>query len=272
MRGVQAIVLGGSRARGSADEHSDIDLGLYYDDRRPFRIPELARAARDLDDRGLPGLVTPFGGWGPGVNGGGWLMIDGMHVDFLYRELGAVRRAINECRAGHVKVVYQLGHPMGFHNQIYPGEVHFCVPLMERGAAISKLKPLIAPYPKAMRIAMVRKHLHDAAFELAIADKPAFRGDVMYTTACLVRAAGFMTMVVYALNRRWLINEKGALLGLDKFRILPRDFRRSIERVLAQPGESSRALKRSIAAMQALCARMRAIAARHGIELIDSAA
>ena len=87
--GVVAIVLGGSRARGTADVHSDIDLGLYYDSRRPFRISDLERAARDLDDRHSPGLVTDFGGWGPGVDGGGWLQVKNRHLDFIYRDLVA---------------------------------------------------------------------------------------------------------------------------------------------------------------------------------------
>jgi predicted nucleotidyltransferase len=90
VRGVAAIVLGGSHARGTADRHSDIDLGLYYDSCRPFRVADLKRAAAELDDRHLPGLVTDFGQCGPGVNGGGWLLVAGRHLDFLYRELKAV--------------------------------------------------------------------------------------------------------------------------------------------------------------------------------------
>jgi predicted nucleotidyltransferase len=31
IKGIRAVALGGSRARGTAREDSDIDLGLYYD-------------------------------------------------------------------------------------------------------------------------------------------------------------------------------------------------------------------------------------------------
>lgn len=79
---------------GTADRHSDVDLGLYYDSLHPFRIAELKRAACELDDRHIPGLVTNFGDWGPGVDGGGWLMAGGRHLDFLYRDLRAVAGAI----------------------------------------------------------------------------------------------------------------------------------------------------------------------------------
>ena len=36
--GVVAVTLGGSLARGRADQRSDVDLGLYYDPARPFSV------------------------------------------------------------------------------------------------------------------------------------------------------------------------------------------------------------------------------------------
>lgn len=33
--GVKAIALGGSQSRNEADEHSDFDIGLYYDTNTP---------------------------------------------------------------------------------------------------------------------------------------------------------------------------------------------------------------------------------------------
>lgn len=268
--GIEAIVLGGSRARGTADAHSDIDLGLYYDSRRPFRIAELDRAARSLDDRGAPGLVTALGGWGPGVNGGGWLRIDGHHVDFLYRDLAAVRSAIGECRAGDPKTIYQLGHPFGFHNQIYAGEINCCRILFDRRREVARLKRMVARYPEKLRRAIARKYLFDAAFELGIADKPALRGDVMYVAGCVFRAASFMTLVAYAMNRRWLINEKGALRGLRTMRLRPRAAEVTIARVLANPGRSPKELASSIRVMKLLRARFQTLAVHEGLVVIDS--
>lgn len=266
VNGVVSIVLGGSRARGTADRHSDIDLGLYYDSRRPFRIAELESAARDLDDRKTPGLVTRFGEWGPGVNGGGWLQVGSLHVDFLYRDLVAVRRAIDDCRAGRISSLYQLGHPMGFHIQTYAGEINCCAPLYDPRSLVKRLKRQVAVYPAAMRRAMVTRHFFDATFHLAIAGKPAERGDITYVAGSLFHAAGFMTLVLYALNRQWLINEKGALAASRKFPICPRGFHSTIEAVMARPGATPRALARSIATMRRLAIALRATAAREGIE------
>ncbi len=59
--GVAAVVLGGSRARGQADELSDVDLGLYYDPARPLAIADLRALAGELDDRHPPDAVTEPG-------------------------------------------------------------------------------------------------------------------------------------------------------------------------------------------------------------------
>ena len=259
IEGVVAIVLGGSLARGTADDHSDIDLGIYYDGSRPFSTMALGAAAQDLDDRHAPELVTGFGEWGPGVNGGGWLEIRGHHVDFLYREVGAVRDAIDECIAGRPRSLHQLGHPLGFHIQIYAGEVHVCRPLFDPSARIAGLKAKVAKYPEAFRRAVIAKHLFDAEFEISIASKPAARGDVMYVAGCLFRVAGFMTMILYALNRRFFLNEKGALAESRGFAIKPANFHDLVEKILGNIGNTPDELSASVERFHSLVDEMRKI-------------
>ena len=254
--GVAAIVLGGSRARGNADERSDIDLGIYYDAGKPFSTAALGAAARELDDRHLDGLVTSFGEWGPGVNGGGWLEIQAHRVDFIYREIGAVRAAIEDCIAGRPRSVYQLGHPLGFHMQIYAGEVHACRPLFDPAGRLAELKSLVREYPEKFRAAAVAKHLFDAEFEISIAAKPAARADVMYVAGCMFRAAGFMTLVLYALNRRFFLNEKGAFAESQRFAIKPARFHETTASVLARIGSTPAELLASIDSFQSLVAQL----------------
>ena len=112
--GVAAIALGGSRARGTATETSDYDIGLYYSAERPLDTDRLLQAARTLVDKPEAAEVTPIGGWGPWIVGGGWLSVDGRKVDLLYRSIEAVSDVIDKCRAGEVDMHYQPGHPHGF--------------------------------------------------------------------------------------------------------------------------------------------------------------
>jgi predicted nucleotidyltransferase len=248
--GVEAVALGGSWSRGTARADSDIDLGLAYDGAHPFSIAELSAAARELDDRHLDDLMTPLGAWGPGVNGGGWLLIDGNHVDFLYRDLNRVREVIERCVAGDIAAMYQVGHPMGFQNQIWVGETHFCRPIFDHNGKLAQLKAMVAEYPEKMRAALVRKHLFDSAFHLEIADKPAGRGDVAYVAQCLASATGFMTLVLYALNRKFYMNEKGSFFDSTNFPIRPHRVHERVGRILGALGSDAAVLNRSIDVMR----------------------
>src|SRR5688572_3584579 len=105
--GVKAVVLGGSRARGTDHSASDVDLGIYYDPRHSLDLSELANIATKLDDEHRTELITPIGGWGPWINGGGWLRIRSVSVDFLYRDLDRVNTVINSCLEGKVEICYQ---------------------------------------------------------------------------------------------------------------------------------------------------------------------
>ena len=67
--------------------------------------------------------VAGPGGWGPWVNGGAWLRIDGVAVDWILRDLDRVERIWADCREGRYEVGVQAGHPFGFWSPCYVGEV-----------------------------------------------------------------------------------------------------------------------------------------------------
>ena len=48
--GVIGVVLGGSRAKGTAKPDSDIDIGIYYDDTQGFKVEYFAKIAKRLYD------------------------------------------------------------------------------------------------------------------------------------------------------------------------------------------------------------------------------
>src|SRR6478609_3789732 len=152
--GIEAIVLGGSRARGTAGPASDYDIGLYFSAARPLDTQGLLEAARRLADNPDATTVTPIGEWGPWIVGGAWLSIAGHKVDLLYREIGAVRTVMEACRAGNVTMDYQPGHPHGFCSAIWIGEIAHCQPLRDPQDLINRLKSIALPYPQPLRDAL----------------------------------------------------------------------------------------------------------------------
>lgn len=60
---IEGIVLGGSRARGTHTEDSDIDIGIYYKS-ESFDITAINQIATELDDENRNNLVVPPGAWG----------------------------------------------------------------------------------------------------------------------------------------------------------------------------------------------------------------
>ncbi|MCC6170187.1 MAG: nucleotidyltransferase domain-containing protein, partial [Caldilineaceae bacterium] len=219
--GIAAIVLGGSHAGGHALPTSDLDVGLYYQPNAPIDIAALAEAVSPLDDDPRPDLVTPLGGWGPWINGGGWLRIHARPVDLLYRDLDRVAQVCEACASGQVEVAYQPGHPHGFVSSIYAGEIAVCRPLWDPDGAVAALKARVLPYPPALQRALLDRFIWEMSFALETARKPAARGDVAYVAGCAFRCVACLMQVLFALNRQYLLNEKGAVLRADSLSLRP---------------------------------------------------
>ncbi|HYG63367.1 MAG TPA: nucleotidyltransferase domain-containing protein [Thermoanaerobaculia bacterium] len=249
VQGVRAIVLGGSRARGTHTPKSDIDLGIYYHPDQPLDLQALDQASAELDDRHQPGLLTPIGGWGPWINGGGWLTVQGQPVDFLYRDLGKVSACIEACCAGEVEMVYQPGHPHGFSSSIYMAEVAACQILWEADGQLSALKERTDPYPEPLKLALIQKFGWEMGFSLMIARKAIERGDVAYVAGCCFRCVGCLLQVVFALNGQYWMNEKGAVALADTFLVRPAMLRGRIEKAFTLLAADRLALTEAIAVL-----------------------
>lgn len=234
--GVCALALGGSRARGTAVAGSDYDIGLYYDASGPIDVAALAEVVAVLDDRAAENLVTPLGGWGPWIDGGGWLLIGGVHVDLLYRDLGRVAAAIDDAHAGKVERFYQPGHPHAFLPTIYMGEVALARVLHDPGGGLEALQRRCHPYPPKLAAALSASFAWEAEFALANARKSLGRGDVSYLAGCVFRALACLCQVLFARNGRYLLNEKGAVAAADGFARRPHDFAARVAAIYADLG------------------------------------
>jgi Nucleotidyltransferase domain len=211
VEGIAAIVLGGSRARGTAHEGSDYDIGLHFSAARPLDTDRLLLAVETLVDDPSVAKVTPIGAWGPWIVGGAWLSVDGRKVDLLYRNVDAVAEVIEACQSGEVTMHYQPGHPHGFCSAIWMGEIALCRVLHDPYGIIGALKAKTSPYPAQLGDALIRRFAREVLFSIENGELAAARDEHTHVAGSAYRALACVAQVLFALNGRYLINEKGAL-------------------------------------------------------------
>jgi Nucleotidyltransferase domain len=250
--GVSAIVLGGSRAIGTHTEKSDIDLCFYYYHEHLLDLKTLDKVAAEFDDSHQLGKITPINGWGPWINGGGWLTVNSQSVDFLYRDLNKVETVIQACHNGHVDIFYQPGHPHGFVSSIYMAEVALCKILWEADDRLSALKLLTSPYPPALKKAIIEKFNWEINFALDTANKSIERTDIAYAAGCCFRAVMCMLQVLFALNEQYWLNEKGAVALAGTFQIAPKRLQARIEEMFGLLAADRESISAAISVLEGL--------------------
>lgn len=246
--GVIGVLLGGSRARGDHLPESDVDLGLYY--RLPLDVAVLGHLACEVAGPHAP--VTRPGEWGPWVDGGGWLTIDDTSVDWIYRDLDRVHAAWRDAGQGRFSFHGQVGHPLGVPDFAYPGEVALGVILADPTGELTDLQQLTRRYPSQLRDAVVTRALWEASFLITIARKASGRGDTAYVAGCLFRAVGLCAHALHAHDRRWLINEKGAVASAARLPSASADFAARAHGGLAGLGTTPASLNAALHAISDL--------------------
>lgn len=192
--GVVAVMLGGSRAQGTHQPHSDWDFALYY------RNTIDTDALRAL---GYPGTVVEPGDWAYPMNGGAWLTVQGTKVDVLYRDLADVERWTAEAAEGRWTLFRMPGYLCGMASYVLVGE-----------AAVGRLLAgqLAQPtFPDALRTRGPEQWVWEAQFALQHAASHAKRGD---RVACIGKCTFGIIAIAQArlLERReWALNEKGVV-------------------------------------------------------------
>jgi predicted nucleotidyltransferase len=191
---VEAVMLGGSRARGLHVPESDWDFAIYY--RGAFD-------PRDLRNCGWDGVVSEIGGWGGGVmNGGAWLTVEGRRVDVHYRDLREVDRWCSEAEAGRFKKELLMFYVAGIPTYVSMAE-------LATGVVLSGALPK-PEYPEVLAREASRRWAADSILSLGYAAAALrSRGDVAVGQSNAWRALIERAHAVLAARRHWVLNEKG---------------------------------------------------------------
>ena len=163
------------------------------------------------------------------------MKIDGIAVDILFRNTQKVITVIDDCIYGKITIDYQCGHPFGFVNSIYMGEVAYCKILSSNNSLISEQKKRLIEIPKSYQKAVIEKFLWECEFSKQCGTKAIGKGDVLYAAGSLFRCAVSLLQVLYAINGMYILNEKGSLgrLRMQKEAFIPKDFASDVEAALS---------------------------------------
>jgi predicted nucleotidyltransferase len=192
IQGVVAVVLGGSRAVGTHRADSDWDLAVYY---RDSLDPGLLR------ELGHRGYVSQLGEWGPVMNGGAWLTIEGTPVDVLFRDLDVVEGWLGEALEGRFEVLSQNGYLAGAPTYVVVGELATC-------RVISGELPRPA-FPEPLAAVAAKRWRGRAGVALMFAAIHARGGDPVPCNGMLALAILCVAHARLVERREWALNEKG---------------------------------------------------------------
>jgi len=206
--GVEAVMLGGSRAVGAHRPDSDWDLGLYYRGSRGSFDPVSVRGL------GCDGYVSALGEWGPIVHGGAWLTVEGTPVDVLFRDLDTVEAWLADAEHGRFEVLVQNGYVVGAPTYVPVGELAINRPL---AGALPR-----PAFPDALAATAPARWQGRASVSLMFAAQHAAAGDAVCCVGMLVDAALSAAHARLAQRREWVLNEKRLLqrAGLEQLHAL----------------------------------------------------
>lgn len=243
---IKIIVLGGSRATGTENKNSDIDIGLYYDPKK-IDYKKLNEIAKELDDDKRDNLICKEGEWGKWVNFGGWLKISGYQVDLIFRDIERVKNIIEKSEKGEFSCNYQTGHPHSFLDIMYRGELASSIVLYYQEKNFMDLKLKAEKYPKDLKKALIDFFGFEFNFSNMFVEKRLESKDNYYIIGHIFRGISGINQVIFALNEKWLLNEKKAVFRVETFHIKPKNYSQKIDEILKNivtfPEQSSKKFK-----------------------------
>jgi len=252
--GVVGVVLGGSRARGTETINSDIDLGIYYSKAAGFDVRDIGKIAAHIDDEHREGLITSLGEWGPWVNGGGYLEVEGYLFDLVFRDVDRVAQVIDDCLAGNVSAHYHAGHPHAFLNVMYMGEIAIGKILTDPTNRIAELKAKTEQYPKTLQQAIIKYFMFEGNYSLMYAADNVEKDDASYVAGCCYRTIACLNQVIYALNEEYCLNEKKAATMVESLLIKPSNYKRKVDYAITLISQSSDKTSMGVELMQEIVA------------------
>lgn len=186
----------------------------------------------------IANLVVPPGAWGDWINGGGWLVINGYHVDLILRDIKRVEQIMKDTEHGIVTANYQTGHPHGYISAMYRGELAISKILYAKNESLCELKKQAETYPNALQKSLVNFFMFEAGFSLMFVKANSGTDDKYYIAGHVFRIVSCLNQVLFACNNAYCINEKKAIKLLETFEHKPEKYTEKVNHIFEVLGIS----------------------------------
>lgn len=154
-------------------------------------------------------------------------------ADQSYYDKDAADMAVNFINCLKHTNHYQTGHPHGYLNAMYMGELAVCNVLSDPEGTLSELKKKTEPYPENFQEAMIQYFSFEASFSLMFMEANANKDDISYVMGHCFRSISCLNQVIFAKNKVYCINEKKAVAMIQDFSIKPINYKKRIDEIVS---------------------------------------
>lgn len=222
--GVCAVGLGGSRSLGIADQNSDYDI-VVFQQRRD-----------DIDSAALTSAIERISESPPRVTGKLALAeftVRGRKIELLFRRLDTIAAEIEAARQGRFNRVIHPLHPGGFLSTVMVSYLTYVLPVWDPEGLLARLNETARPYPDLLRQRMIATFRNEAGLGLIHASKVRRADEPAYLLGLYSRVVSAWLLVLFALNRRYPVIDKGAIRLIMSFPEHPVNFQGRVARILS---------------------------------------
>lgn len=237
-RGSFGVALGGSRAKGCDDAHSDLDLYIFADAVLPTRAREalLDSALHDPTD------ITSWGGDEPFVQCGTDFRVATTRIEWWFRSIDYVSARVDQCGRGELRREYAGWTVMGFSNHVLLSDLHSMRILSDPFGVLAAWQAAAREYPEPLRRAILERFMSEARFwpENPHYESAVRRADLLYVSGIVQQVLHALIQVVFALNRVYFPGEKKLTSALAALPIRPDEFEARLEKLCVPEREPER--------------------------------
>ncbi|MES2013576.1 MAG: hypothetical protein V4445_07490 [Pseudomonadota bacterium] len=225
---VVAVGLGGSRGLALADENSDYDFVIFR------------HSGDRIDSKSIVDAVRPFADLGKIQDTVGFvrLEVSGKKIDIFQKELSLIEREIHMAKAGKFNWSIRQLFPHGDLSTCIISHITFLELCSEKDQCLTKLKKLAEPFPLLLTDSLTKTFATQASISLIHANKIQRPTDMQYYIGLCSAFVFFTNIVLFAINKKYPVIEKGGSRIITSLPNCPRDYDFRIAKIFRAAAEA----------------------------------